>query len=318
MLLDKPSQRPALHRMNGSADDASKHNAVTRSMPALPCPALPCPAGCAMACLTRPPGLQSWARGQMKQLRRDGADDITLVQFLMTQRNRSVVIEYVHTYLGASAQTNAFAEEFLKCAHVTAREASWTASYGSSLLGLHASVLLSSSTAAFRSLHHQHCPVRGAADATPATAELTHGLSVVADASWCCAGARASLSRARRLRQLQHCREQLQERRPRSLTPSGTRCAADSAVCNPAVEACCKRRVCSAVHCCSSIAELHCSTTSCASQARWLEPCSGQVQPPNTARRRCTGAGAQEGAEGPEGQEGPEGGRLAARLRQQR
>lgn len=60
--------------------------------------------------------VQNWARGQMKLLRQDGADDITLVRFLMTQRNRSVVIDYVHAYLGKSAATNAFAEELLKCA----------------------------------------------------------------------------------------------------------------------------------------------------------------------------------------------------------
>ena len=58
--------------------------------------------------------MQDWAQGQMRQLRRDGQSDITLVKWLMTQKSRADVVEYVHMYLGASAATSAFTDEFLK------------------------------------------------------------------------------------------------------------------------------------------------------------------------------------------------------------
>lgn len=64
------------------------------------------------------PEFASWCKAQLRALR-NGDDDLTLVQFLMTVGSNAEVAEYLTEYLGRTPAVSAFSNEFIKCALFT-------------------------------------------------------------------------------------------------------------------------------------------------------------------------------------------------------
>lgn len=61
------------------------------------------------------PEFANWCKIHLRQLR-DGDDDLTLVQYLMTVASNAEVAEYMTEYLGKTAAVSAFSNEFIKYA----------------------------------------------------------------------------------------------------------------------------------------------------------------------------------------------------------
>lgn len=59
------------------------------------------------------PEFANWCKVHLRQLR-NGEDDLTLVQYLMTVSSNAEVAEYMTEYLGKTPAVSAFSNEFIK------------------------------------------------------------------------------------------------------------------------------------------------------------------------------------------------------------
>lgn len=59
------------------------------------------------------PEFANWCKIQLRKLR-NGEDDLTLVQYLMTVPSNTEIAEYMTEYLGKTAAVSTFSNEFIK------------------------------------------------------------------------------------------------------------------------------------------------------------------------------------------------------------